>query len=127
MVMEKLKKVKELVIETVESYNTDWELELDLTEFIEIVNKTDNLDNAKNSLILGQQNAGNIEVLRGRIDELDGVKKRVDTMQQSIELMQTQLDGLVQQQVEYAQELAGSTPPSISGTEPESANNISIE
>ena len=84
-------------------------------------------NNPNNSLILGQQNAGNIEVLRGRIDELDGVKKRVDTMQQSIELMQTQLDGLVQQQVEYAQELAGSTPPSISGTEPESANNISIE
>ena len=48
-------------------------------------------------------------------------------MQQSIELMQTQLDGLVQQQVEYAQELAGSTPPSISGTEPETADNISIE
>jgi hypothetical protein len=48
MVMEKLKKVKELVIETVESYNTDWELELDLTEFIEIVNKTDNLDKLDN-------------------------------------------------------------------------------
>jgi hypothetical protein len=45
MVMEKLKKVKELIIETVESYNTDWEyLNLDLTEFIETVNKTDNLD-----------------------------------------------------------------------------------
>jgi hypothetical protein len=48
MVMEKLKKVKELVIETVESYNTDWELELDLTVFIEIVNKTDNLDKLDN-------------------------------------------------------------------------------
>jgi hypothetical protein len=48
MVMEKLKKVKELVIETVESYNTDWELELDLTEFIEIVNKTDDLDKLDN-------------------------------------------------------------------------------
>jgi hypothetical protein len=45
MVMEKLKKVKELVIETVESFNTDFEyLNLDLTEFIETVNKTDNLD-----------------------------------------------------------------------------------
>jgi hypothetical protein len=44
MVMEKLKKVKELIIETVESYNTDWELNLDLTEFIDTVNKTDDLD-----------------------------------------------------------------------------------
>ena len=43
--MEKLKKVKELIIETVESFNTDFEyLNLDLTEFIETVNKTDNLD-----------------------------------------------------------------------------------
>jgi len=42
--MEKLKKVKELIIETVKSYNTDWELNLDLTEFIDTVNKTDDLD-----------------------------------------------------------------------------------
>ena len=44
--MEKLKKVKELVIETVESYNVTYSeyLNLDLTEFIETVNKTDNLD-----------------------------------------------------------------------------------
>ncbi len=42
--MEKLKKVKELIIETVKSYNTDWNLNLDLTEFIDTVNKTDDLD-----------------------------------------------------------------------------------
>ena len=42
--MEKLEKVKELIIETVKSYNTDWELNLDLTEFIDTVNKTDDLD-----------------------------------------------------------------------------------
>ena len=42
--MTKLEKVKELIIETVESYNTDWELNLDLTEFIDTVNKTDDLD-----------------------------------------------------------------------------------
>jgi len=49
MVMEKLDRVKELIIETVESFNTDFEyLNLDLTEFIEIVNKTDNLDKLDN-------------------------------------------------------------------------------
>ena len=46
--MNKIDKVKELIIETVESYNTDFELDLDLTEFIEIVNKTDNLDKLDN-------------------------------------------------------------------------------
>ena len=90
----------------------------------EPVYKPYNLDNPNNALILSQQNAGNIEVLRGRIDELDGVKKRVDTMQQSIDIMQTQLNGLSQQQAEYAQELAGSTPPTVTGTEPETADNI---
>jgi hypothetical protein len=45
MVMEKLDRVKELVIKEVESFNTNYDyLDLDLTEFIEIVNKTDNLD-----------------------------------------------------------------------------------
>ena len=42
--MTKLEKVKELIIETVKSYNTDWELNLDLTEFIDTVNKIDDLD-----------------------------------------------------------------------------------
>jgi hypothetical protein len=76
-----------------------------------------NLGDPNNALILAQQNAGNIEVLKGRIDILDGVKGRVDTMQQSIDSMQTQIDGLVQQQADFAQEIAGSTPPTVTGTE----------
>jgi Tfp pilus assembly protein PilO len=76
-----------------------------------------NLNDPNNSLILAQQNAGNIEVLKGRIDGFDGVKKRVDDMQQSIDSMQTQIDGLVQQQADYAQEIAGSTPPTVTGTD----------
>lgn len=75
-----------------------------------------NLNDPNNSLILSQQNAGNIEVLKGRIDGLDGIKIKVDDMQQSINLMQTQIDGLVQQQADYAQEIAGSTPATITGT-----------
>jgi len=42
--MTKLEKVKELIVEVVKSYNTDWNLNLDLTEFIDTVNKTDDLD-----------------------------------------------------------------------------------
>jgi hypothetical protein len=76
-----------------------------------------NLNDPNNSLILAQQNAGNIEVLKGRIDSFDGVKQKVDNMQQSIDLMQTQIDSLVQQQADYAQELAGSTPPEVTGTD----------
>lgn len=83
-----------------------------------------NLNDPNNSLILAQQNAGNIEVLKGRIDNLDGVNKKVDDMQQSMVSMQTQIDGLVQQQAEYAQEMAGSTPPDITGTDQETADDV---
>ena len=86
-----------------------------------------NLNDPNNSLILAQQNAGNIEVLKGRIDGLDGVKKRVDYMQQSIDLMQTQIDGLVQQQADYAQEIAGSTPPEVTGTDELTAEDVTEE
>jgi hypothetical protein len=83
-----------------------------------------NLNDPNNALILSQQNAGNIEVLKGRIDDFDGVKERVDNMEQSIDLMQTQIDGLVEQQANYAQEMAGSTPPDITGTNYETTENV---
>ena len=83
-----------------------------------------NLSDPNNSLILAQQNAGNIEVLKGRIDNLDGVKDRVDNMQQSIDLMQTQINGLVQQQSEFAQEMVGSTPPKITGTNQDTVESV---
>lgn len=83
-----------------------------------------NLNDPNNALILGQQNAGNIEVLKGRIDNLDGVKSKVDNMQQEIDSMQTQIDALVQQQADYAQELAGSTPPDITGTEGQTTESV---
>ena len=86
-----------------------------------------NVNNPNNSLILAQQNAGNIEVLKGKIDDLNGVNKRVDRMQENIDLMQSQINGLVQQQSEYAQQLAGSTPPTITGTEPETADNVTVK
>ncbi len=78
-----------------------------------------NLNDPNNSLILAQQNAGNIQVLKGRIDEFDGVNEKINTMQQNINSMQIQIDGLVQQQADYAAEIAGSTPPTVTGTEEE--------
>jgi len=77
---------------------------------------TNDPNNPNSALILAQQNAGNIEVIKGRIDGLDGVKGRVDTMQQNIDSMQTQIDALVQQQADYANDLAGSEPITITLT-----------
>ena len=86
-----------------------------------------NVSDPNNSLILAQQNAGNIEVLKGRIDKLDGIKERVDTMQQSIDSMQVQMDGLVQQQADYAQDLAGDTPVEVTGTDELTAEEVEDE
>jgi hypothetical protein len=72
--------------------------------------------NPNNSLILAQENAENIEVLKGKINALDDVNKKIDDIQRSVDTMQIQVDGLIKQQAEYAQELAGSTPPTITGT-----------
>ena len=83
-----------------------------------------NVNDPNNSLILSQQNSGNIEVLKGRIDNLDGVNQKVKDMQQSIDSMQTQMDGLVQQQADYAQEIAGSTPPEVTGTAGETVEDV---
>ena len=87
-----------------------------------------NLNDPNNSLILSQQNAGNIEVLNGRMDDYSGVQNdinnKVVTMQQSIDSMQTQLDGLVQQQANYAQDIAGSAPVEVTGTDVETTDNV---
>lgn len=70
-----------------------------------------------NISILAHQNAGNIQVLKGQVDDLNSLKNDVATMKQSMSSMQTQIDGLVQQQADYAQSLAGSTPATITGTD----------
>ncbi len=80
---------------------------------------TNDPNNPNSALILAQQNAGNIEVIKGRMDGLDGQKGRLDTIQQNIDSMQTQIDALVQQQADYANDLAGSEPLTITGTEDE--------
>lgn len=80
-----------------------------------------NLNDPNNALILAQQNAGNIQSLKDTINDLDvnEVKNTLNTMQQSMDSMQTQINSLVQQQADYAQEMAGSTPPTITGTDEE--------
>jgi hypothetical protein len=84
---------------------------------------TNDPNNPNSALILSQQNAGNIEVLRGRVDELDGVKDKVDTLQQNVDSMQTQIDALVQQQADYATDLAGDTPAEVTGLDEATAED----
>jgi hypothetical protein len=72
------------------------------------------LNNPNNALILGQQNAGNIEFLKGRIKEVDDVNSRLDGLEQNVDSMQTQLDALVQQQANFANDINEGEPIDIS-------------
>ena len=70
-----------------------------------------------NALILSQQNAGNIQFLKTRVDDLAGINDKVTNLQSQVDQMSQQIDDLVQQQADYAQDLAGDTPPDVTGTD----------
>jgi hypothetical protein len=75
-----------------------------------------------NALILSQQNAGNIAFLKDQVDEIPGLKKRVDDLTSQMEIVNTQLYGLAKQQATTAIEAIGASPtptpatPKITGT-----------
>uniref|UniRef100_A0A6C0E2S0 Uncharacterized protein n=1 Tax=viral metagenome TaxID=1070528 RepID=A0A6C0E2S0_9ZZZZ len=72
--------------------------------------------NPANALILSQQNAGNINYLKQRLDEMGSIKTTVDSLSQQVDQLNQQMAGLVQQQSDLGQQLAGTTPPTITGT-----------
>jgi len=74
------------------------------------------LNNPNNALILGQQNAGNINYLKGRIDDLMKLQSEVSDISGNVIILNQQVQGLVQQQAGLVQNVVGSTPPKITGT-----------
>ena len=77
-------------------------------------------NNPENALILAQQNAGNIEYLKGRIQDIQGMNKQVQDLSGNVIALQEQVTGLVTAQQQYATQMTGGTPPDISGaTSPE--------
>jgi len=72
--------------------------------------------NPANALILSQQNAGNINYLKERLDETEAMKTTVDSLSQQVDQLNQQMAGLVQQQADFGQQIAGTTPPTITGT-----------
>ena len=72
--------------------------------------------NPNNALILAQKNAGNIQYLKSRIDEVDALKKKVDEMSTNITQLNGQVAGLVTQQAHAVTNVTGGKTPQISGT-----------
>jgi hypothetical protein len=80
-----------------------------------------------NTFMLAQQNAGNIEYLKQRIEDVMGLKNQIQDLSGNVSVLQSQLNGLVSTQQQYATQLAGgsSTPPTITGADSPSASDTS--
>ena len=86
--------------------------------------------NSQDPLILAQQNAGNIEYLKGRIDDVQGMYKQVQDLSGNVIALQEQVNGLVTAQQDYATQMTGGVAPEISGAttpedgEPQDTSNL---
>lgn len=98
-------------------------LATNIIEGLENEYKPYDTNNPNNALILAQQNAGNISYLKERLDNFDGVYKQVQDLSGNVQDLQTQLDGLLQAQQDYANQLTGGTAPEVTGAVDENGSN----
>ena len=72
-------------------------------------------NNPANALILAQQNAGNIEYIKQRLDSVQGLNQEVQDISGNVITLQDQLNQLLNTQQQYANQMTGGTPPDITG------------
>lgn len=75
--------------------------------------------NQDDPLILSKQNAANIDVLKGRVDELGDVKKKVDDLGLNVDNINDQILQLMQQQEDLINSSVGDKPLEVTGTSEE--------
>lgn len=80
-------------------------------------------NNPNNALILSQKNAGNIEYLKGRINNVQGMYQQVQDLSGNVATLQTQVNGLVQAQQDYANQMTGGTAPEVTGATDSGSSN----
>ena len=86
-----------------------------IVEGLENQYKPYDTNNPNNALILAQQNAGNISYLKQRIDNVQGLFQQVQDLSGNVQTLQTQVNGLVQAQQDYANQMNGGTAPEVTG------------
>ena len=75
-----------------------------------------------NALILAQQNAGNIIVLRQQMTDFNGLNQQVQDLSGNVTTLQEQVTNLVNAQNDYASQMTPSTAPDITGTTSDSTS-----
>ena len=74
-----------------------------------------NTNDPNNVMILAQQNAGNIQVLKQQLDTLLSLDQEVKDISGNVVLLQQQVNDLVQAQQTYATQMTPASTPEISG------------
>ena len=77
--------------------------------------KSYDMNDPKNALILAQQNAGNINFLKKRMDSVDGLDRQVKDLSNNFVTLQGQVNDLIMAQKDYTSQMVGDTPPDITG------------
>jgi hypothetical protein len=70
---------------------------------------------ADNTFLMSQQNAGNIEYLKQRIDAVQGIFQQVQDLSGNVQALQDQVSGLVSANQQYATQMTGATAPDVTG------------
>lgn len=80
-------------------------------------------NNPENVMILAQQNAGNIIVIKQQLDNLLGLNKEVQDLSNNYVSLQDQVNGLVMAQQQYATQMTGGQAPVITGATSDSTSS----
>lgn len=77
------------------------------------------------ALILSKQNAANIEFLKQKFDEINGIQNEVGDISGNVASLQTQVDGLIQGQQDYSNNVTSSNSELSTSydEEPDDTNN----
>lgn len=79
---------------------------------------------ADNTFLMAQQNAGNIEYLKQRIDSVQGLYDEVQDISGNVAALQNQMNGLIMAQQQYVSQITdGNSVPNITGTTPSNSSD----
>ena len=79
----------------------------------------------KDPMILAQQNAGNISVLKKQVDELSGLNQLFQDLSGNYSGLQSQVNSLVKAQNDYTSQMTGGSEAQITGTTSDSTTSDS--
>lgn len=87
----------------------------------------DNQNSEDKALILAQQNAGNIEYIKQRMDGVQSMYQQVQDLCGNVYQLQQEVNDLVIAQKDYADQMTGGTAPEISGMTEDGEEEVIVE